>query len=111
MTAINEEAYRRLEDVIGADQLRALLADCVHDLEQIVTAIVSGVAVGDGAAVKRMSHKMAGVLAQFACLEPARAARALSQSSDSEALAGASDLLAQCQTAIDKLHARAREGQ
>ena len=107
MGAIDEEAFMRLVGFIGGASLKPLMDVCVDDLSAALERMSRAVEEKDAAQVKRVAHMMAGVLAQYACTAPARAARSLAHGSDEEALNGAEPLLSECRAAISELRARA----
>jgi len=107
MGAIDEAAFGRLTDFIGASGLKPLVEACVEDLCAAVERMARAVEEGNAAQVKRVAHMMAGVLAQYACIEIAHKARALSHAPDGEALSGAGSLVNACGDAIEDLKARA----
>jgi hypothetical protein len=107
MGAIDEGAFKRLVGFIGGASLKPLMDVCVDDLSAALERMSRAVEEKDAAQVKRVAHMMAGVLAQYACTAPARAARSLAHGSDEEALNGAEPLLSECRAAISELRARA----
>lgn len=108
MRVIDEEAFSRLVDFIGEASLKSLIDVCIEDLSAALERMSRAVDEKDAAQVKRVAHLMAGVLAQYACNEPAQVARAISHEADDDALSGAELFLPQCRAVIGELRARAQ---
>lgn len=83
---VDEAGLQNLTDMLGPAVMREMIAACLSDVRETCSDLESACASGDGARVRRAAHKLAGVLAQYACPAGATAARTVAESSDSDAL-------------------------
>jgi hypothetical protein len=80
-------ALQRLRDALGAEALSMLADSCAQDLDEACAGLAAPSL--DGETVKKLAHKMAGLLGQYACPSASAFARGLAQGAAGDALAAA----------------------
>lgn len=88
---VDRAALQRLRDALGAEALSMLAGECVSDLT-LICAQLSEPSV-EAEAVRRLAHKMAGLLGQYACPSASAFARDLSHGPPAAALAARESLM------------------
>jgi HPt (histidine-containing phosphotransfer) domain-containing protein len=83
---VDEAGLQSLVVMLGPALMREMIAACLSDVRESCGELQSASASSDGARVRRAAHKLAGVLAQYACPAGAAAARRVAEASDSDAL-------------------------
>jgi len=88
---VDRAALQRLRDALGAEALSMLAGECVSDLTQICAQLSEPTVDADMA--RRLAHKMAGLLGQYACSSASAFARDLAHGAPGAALAARKRLI------------------
>ena len=102
---VDRAALQRLRDALGAETVAMLVGECAQDLEEACTALSNPSLEADG--VRKLAHKMAGLLGQYACPGAAAFARSLAHGEAAVALAARERLMERGRACIVELQALA----
>ena len=70
---VDADAFNALLDALGIEDLSSLISECSHDLEEACASLAN--ARSNVECIKSSAHKIAGILAQYACPRAARFAQ------------------------------------
>ena len=77
---VDAAAFNALRDALGIEDLSSLISECSHDLEEACAGLAN--ARSNVERIKSIAHKIAGLLAQYACPQAARFAQRIAHEED-----------------------------
>ncbi len=102
---VDRAALQRLRDALGPEALSMLADECARDLSEACASLAAPAL--DAEAARRIAHRMAGLLGQYACPSASVFARALAHGAPEAALAARAQLIERGRACATELKALA----